>query len=143
MPPNNGPNIGPMLDGIVTQLKTWLNPALGMIFKMTDMATGLIIAPPKPCIIRPAVKMTKLGAIPQIKEPNKKSPKAHKKTGLGPKRCVNQLLIGINKATDNRYPVMANFNISGLTCKSEAMEGNAVNIMVASSDSMNRAIARI
>ncbi len=70
-----------------------------------------------------------------------KTATARLNTMRAPKRSAVQPLAGMNTASDNRYEVMASFNVSGLVPISAAIAGSEVAITVESMFSMNRAVA--
>src|SRR5260370_31499983 len=72
-------------------------------------------------------------------EPIMKTATARLNTMRAPKQSAVQPLAGMNTASDNRYEVMASFNVSGLVPISAAIAGSEVAITVESMFSMNRA----
>src|ERR1700676_3573565 len=74
-------------------------------------------------------------------EPAMKTAMAIENTMRAPKRSAVQPLAGMKTASDNRYEVIASFNVSGLVPISAAIAGSEVAITVESMFSMNRAVA--
>src|SRR3981189_530449 len=77
----------------------------------------------------------------QPTEPTMKTAIAIENTMRAPKRSAVQPLAGMKTASDNRYEVIASFNVSGLVPISAAIAGSEVAITVESMFSMNRAVA--
>ena len=65
-------------------------------------ATGVIIAPPKPCRIRLATSSVRDPDRPQQAEPSRKTAIAHWNTRRGPKRSATQPLSGMKTARLSR-----------------------------------------
>ena len=51
-PPSGGPQIGPISAGIVTSAIAWTSSRLSMLRTRMRRPTGVIIAPPAPCMMR-------------------------------------------------------------------------------------------
>ena len=101
-PPTIGPTVGPIIAGIVIQFIADTNSERGKLRSRISRPTGVIIAPPKPCMTRIANSIGRLVERPHSAEPSVKIATAAQNTRRVPSRSAIQPLTGMNTARLSR-----------------------------------------
>ena len=101
-PPIGGPTIGPMRPGMESHAMALTSCARGVTRTSTSRATGVIIAPPKPCSSRESTKASSEFEAAQAIEPAMKMRIAARKTLRAPQRSAAQAESGMKMASATR-----------------------------------------
>ncbi len=142
-PPSGGPSTGPKSAGTVSHASEDTSSAFDTVLRIASRPTGTIIAPPMPCTMRPNTIAPIEWEKPHRIEPDVKVAIASTKMIRAPNRSASQPEVGMKIASASRYEVSASFRWIGLTPKSTAIAGSAVDSTVESRFSMNSAQATI
>ncbi len=101
-PPSGGPIIGPVSAGMVTQSMATTSSRLSTVRTRMRRATGVIIAPPMPSMMRAITNWVSEPESAQPIEPATNTTMAARNTVRAPKRSAVQPLIGRNTASESR-----------------------------------------
>lgn len=101
-PPTGGPRIGATSAGQVRIAMARTICSFGVLRNTTSRPTGTIIAPPRPCSVRAAVKAGRLPLAAHSSEDSVNTMIAAANTRRAPKRSAIQPLIGMNTVSATR-----------------------------------------
>jgi hypothetical protein len=101
-PPSAGPISGPISAGSVTQTMALTSSRRSTLRTRMRRATGVIMAPPTPWMMRATTNSQSEPESAQPIEPSMKTPIAVRNTVRAPKRSAVQPLTGMQTASDRR-----------------------------------------
>jgi hypothetical protein len=94
------------------------------------MSSGIMIAVPLACTMRPTSRTVKPGASRAISVPTENRPIAQTNTGRVLKRCSRNPVIGMTTAMVSRKPVVSHWPVAALMSRSSMSRGRATPMMV-------------